>query len=80
VGKKKIKTLDRPSGTKRKATMTETLRQAVGHTGKRMTVIAREAGVSQPILFRFVSGERDLTLRSAEKLAVYLGLELRPKT
>ena len=68
------------SRTKRKAkTMTDTLIAAVKKTGKRITVVAREAGIAQSVLYRFVMGERDLQLRSAEKLAAYLGLELRPK-
>jgi hypothetical protein len=59
--------------------MTDTLIAAVKKTGKRITVVAREAGIAQSVLYRFVMGERDLQLRSAEKLAAYLGLELRPK-
>ncbi len=46
-----------------------------------MTVnaIAVEAGVPQPVLHRFVKGERDLTLATAQKLADYFGLELLPR-
>jgi hypothetical protein len=39
--------------------------------------IAREAGVVQPVLHRFVKSERDLILRTADKLVAYFGLELR---
>jgi plasmid maintenance system antidote protein VapI len=31
------------------------------------------------MLHRFLKGERDLTLRTAQKLADYFGVELRPK-
>jgi hypothetical protein len=35
--------------------------------------------VVQPVLHRFVKGERDLTLRTADKLAMHFALELRPR-
>ena len=50
---------------------------AKGYTGTTMAEIAREAGVVQPVLHRFVKGERDLTLRTADKLAAYFGMELK---
>jgi len=60
-------------------TMAETLRKAVEDSGMTVAAISRGAGIAQPVLHRFVSGERDLTLRTADKLAVYFGLELRPR-
>jgi hypothetical protein len=36
-----------------------------------------QAGIAQSVLHRFVKGERDLTLRTAEKLVAYFGMELR---
>jgi plasmid maintenance system antidote protein VapI len=61
----------------RTTTMAETIKQAIAASGKRVAVIARESGIAQPVLHRFVKGERDLTLRTAEKLARYFNLELR---
>jgi transcriptional regulator with XRE-family HTH domain len=42
--------------------------------------IARETGVSESILSRFISGERGLDLTSVDRLAAYLGLDLMPAT
>jgi plasmid maintenance system antidote protein VapI len=44
-----------------------------------VNAVAVEAGVPQPVLHRFMTGERDLTLRTAQKLADHFGLELRPR-
>ena len=60
--------------------MAETLLQAIHNSDEKVAVIGRGAGVPQPVLHRFVAGERDLTLRSAQKLADYFDLELRPRT
>jgi plasmid maintenance system antidote protein VapI len=59
-------------------TMAEQLRRAIRESGQPITAVARGSGIPQPVLHRFVKGERDLTLRTAEKLLVYFGLELRP--
>ncbi len=55
--------------------MADQLRKAIRKSGN---AIAVEAGVPQPVLHRFVSGERDLTLATAQKLADYFGFELLP--
>lgn len=59
--------------------MTEVIKRAIRDRGENVTRLAKGAGVPQPVLHRFVAGERDLTLRTAEKLAAYLGLELRAR-
>jgi plasmid maintenance system antidote protein VapI len=41
--------------------------------------VARGTGIAQPVLHRFVHGERDLTLRTADKLLDYFNLEIRPR-
>jgi plasmid maintenance system antidote protein VapI len=41
--------------------------------------VTRGTGVAQPVLHRFVHGERDLTLRTADKLLQYFELEIRPR-
>lgn len=43
---------------------------------KSLRQIARECHVPQPTLSRFLSGERDLYLKSVELLVEYLGLAL----
>ena len=56
------------------------LRKAVEATGQPIAAIARKAGIAQPMLYRFMTGERDITLRTADKLAACLDLELRPRS
>jgi len=41
-----------------------------------MYQIAQDAGVSQIVVSRFLSGERDIRLATADKLAEALGLKL----
>lgn len=65
------------SGKKRR-TLADTLRDAVHDSGERVAAVARKAGIAQPVLHRFMSGERDLTLRVADRLAAYFGLSLKP--
>lgn len=57
--------------------MAETLKKAIAASGETVAVIAKGAGIAQPVLHRFVHGQRDVTLRTAEKLARYFRLELR---
>jgi plasmid maintenance system antidote protein VapI len=59
--------------------MADMLRKAVSDTGLTVNAAAKAAGVPQPVLHRFVTGERDLTLRTAQKLADYFDLELRAR-
>ena len=59
--------------------MADALRRAVRDSGLTVNAVAAAAGVAQPVLFRFMTGERDLTLRTAQKLADHFGLELGPK-
>jgi plasmid maintenance system antidote protein VapI len=39
--------------------------------------VVRGTGIAQPVLHRFIHGERDLTLRTAAKLFEFFGLEIR---
>lgn len=57
--------------------MAETLRKAIQASGESVAAISRGSGIAQPVLHRFVTGERDLTLRTADKLLAYFDLELR---
>lgn len=67
------------SKSKAKATLAETLRAAIAESGDTVTGVARGAGIPQPVLRRFAAGKRDLTLRTADKLLHFFGLELRPR-
>ncbi len=55
--------------------LSEQLREAIRTYGS-VYAVARDSGVSQTILNRFVRGERDLTLETAEKLTEFFGLGL----
>jgi transcriptional regulator with XRE-family HTH domain len=59
--------------------MTDQLLKAIRDSGMTVNAIAVESGIPQPVLHRFERGKRDLTLTTAQKLAEYFGLELRPR-
>ena len=56
--------------------LSEALRQAIRETGKTVDEVANEAGVSPIVISRFLSGERDIRMATADKLADVLGLKL----
>jgi hypothetical protein len=59
--------------------LTERLRKAILTSKQSRYAIAIGAGIDHAVLRRFVHGERDITLGTAEHLAEYLGLELAQK-
>ena len=54
------------------------LRAAILGAGVSVYQVAQRSGVCHPTLSRFLSGERDIRLGTASKLAAFLGLELTP--
>jgi plasmid maintenance system antidote protein VapI len=58
-------------------TLAENLRQLIRDSGLTVAAIARATGIAQPVLSRFVRGQRDLTLRTADKLLKYFEQEER---
>ena len=61
-------------------TMTKMLRRALQADKRPLLQISTAAGLPYPVVYRFAKGQREgLSLASAEKLAVALGLELRPR-
>lgn len=54
------------------------IRKAIADDGRSLYRLALDSGVSKAILGRFVRGERDMTLDTAEKVCEALGLSLRP--
>ena len=62
-----------------KKTITEILRQAIEDSGYSQNQLSILSGVNRAQINRFVSGERTLTLESAEKIAEALELELKSK-
>jgi transcriptional regulator with XRE-family HTH domain len=59
--------------------LSESLRKAVINSKKTRYAIAIGAGVDHAVLRRFMRGERDIKLTTAEHLADFLGLELTHK-
>ena len=57
-------------------TIAEQLKQAIERSGKSRYRISNESGIAQAVLSRFVNGERDLKLETADKLIAALGLQV----
>ena len=55
------------------------IRTAVKRDGRTAYAIARDSGVNSAVVGRFLKGERDVTLKTAEKICRTLQLELRPE-
>jgi ribosome-binding protein aMBF1 (putative translation factor) len=56
--------------------LSTSLKNALKHSSKSSYQLAKEAGVSQIMISRFLSGERDIRLATADRLANALGLKL----
>ncbi|HEV3255729.1 MAG TPA: helix-turn-helix transcriptional regulator [Gemmataceae bacterium] len=63
---------------KRARGMAEILRKTIRDRGETVADVARATGVAQPVLHRFMAGERSLRLETADKLAAYCKLGLLP--
>jgi transcriptional regulator with XRE-family HTH domain len=59
--------------------LSEKLRKTIISSKQSRYAIAVGSGVDHAVLRRFVRGERDIKLRTAESLCAYLGLELAMK-
>ena len=62
---------------KKAATVSDQLKQAIVSSGKTCYEIAKESGVSESALSRFLSGKRSLKLVSVDRLCQVLGIELQ---
>ena len=56
--------------------LSEALRQGIRSSDKSVYQIAKEANVSQIVVSRFLSGERDIRMATADRLAEVLGLKV----
>jgi ribosome-binding protein aMBF1 (putative translation factor) len=56
--------------------LSQALKDALRASNKSIYQIAQEAGISQIVVSRFLSGERDIRMATADKLAETLGLKL----
>lgn len=66
----------RPSAGPEAHGLSESLRISIRQCGKSVYRIAKEAGVSPIVISRFLSGERDIRLATADKVAEALGFTL----
>lgn len=57
--------------------LSEQLKKAVKRCKKTRYRIAVDSGVDHAVLRRFMTGERDIKLQTAERLATYLKLKLK---
>jgi plasmid maintenance system antidote protein VapI len=58
------------------STLGDQLREAIEGSGWTLYRVAKTAGIKHAVVARFVSGERDLRLETASKIAATLGLKL----
>lgn len=58
------------------SSLSELLKQSIRESAKSIDTIARETGVSSVLIASFLSGDRDIHLTTADKLAHSLGLEV----
>ena len=58
--------------------LVDELREAIANCGETEYRVAKDSGVPQPVLNRFLHGERGISLTTAAKLCAYLGLHLAP--
>jgi len=60
--------------------LADQLRDAIRGCEWSLNSIARETGIPQPNLYRFMQGKCDVSLSTADKIARYFGMRLtRPK-
>lgn len=62
-----------------KPDLIEQLRKAIAKGDQSQYAISKATGISQPMLNRFVNGERSISLETAARLCDYLKLELRQR-
>lgn len=56
--------------------LSDQLRRAIENCGMTRYAIAKATGISEPTLSRFMSGERGLPMKTLDKLADYLDLNI----
>lgn len=59
--------------------LSQALKRAIQQSGKSVYQVAQEAGVSQIVISRFLSGERDIRMATADRLAAVLGVTLESR-
>jgi len=69
---------DQQRGVPMRANVIDELLKAISNSGLTEYRVAKDSGVPQPVLNRFLRGERGISLATAAKLCAYLGLHLAP--
>jgi transcriptional regulator with XRE-family HTH domain len=64
------------SATPEAGGISDSLRRAIQSSPKSVYQICKETGISQIVVSRFLSGERDIRLATADRLAKALGIEV----
>jgi plasmid stabilization system protein ParE len=65
-----------PPGGRASGRLSQALKDALRASDKSLYQIAQDAGVSQIVIARFLAGERDIRMATADRLAEVLGLRL----
>ena len=60
-----------------RTTLPDGLRRALTNSGKTSYQLMAETGVNHGVILRFMKGERDIRLETAEKLAAAVGLTVK---
>lgn len=66
-----------PPAAPQAGAISDALRGAIQASSKSVYQICKEAGISQIVVSRFLSGERDIRLATADRLAKALGIAVR---
>lgn len=59
--------------------VTDELRRAIAGSGVTLYQVAKDSDVEPSVIYRFMAGKQSLTLDTVDRLAAYLGLELKKK-
>ncbi|HWB11814.1 MAG TPA: helix-turn-helix transcriptional regulator [Pirellulales bacterium] len=55
--------------------MSDQLRRAILDSGLSIYAVAKGSGVSQPVVARFVAGERDIRMETADRLFAFFRMQ-----
>ena len=61
---------------KHKPTVSDTVREAIKKSGVSIYQLSEQSGIAYAVLWRFLSGERQLTTGTLDRLCEFLGYKL----
>ena len=61
------------------ATISEQVRRAIEECGMTRYRLSQVSGVSEGMLSRYMTGEREMTLRTLDRLAPFIGVQIAVK-